>query len=634
MKRLFAWVGLMLLLTTAATAQGTPYISITSPGSGAQIANPSAGFGVSGTAGFLNDVITVQALDINNHVLTQTTTNNPQPEGQWAVSLAVNYSGEGAIVALSGNNATGSVDATARVFVTFGTPATAVPPTALPTVPPPTAAPPQPTAVPPQPPQSASISIASPPNGGVADVTSGTLTVTGTAVNVFENNVIVQVRDAYSRVLIQTATTANANGAWAAYLNLLIANGTPGSVRAWAQSPADGSVMAEAVVNVTFASTCSLRTDWPVYTVQAGDTLLSIATQVGSTTTELTVANCLSNPNTIYTGTQLYVPRLPSTPSTEPPQLTLISPAANTMVSAGPSLLVTGSTAGAAVGNTFVRAIDLTGTVLAESIVTVTQAPQSGPWSWQASLNSASIPAGTRLTVYAYAMNPDDGSVLVAAANPITFGAPFAAQPFLTITSPIPYAQLNGAAQSIAVTGRGGNLADVITVQAVNDAGEVMASATTNNPQGADGEWAVSLTVPETRRGRIVAISGNQATQSIQAYAAVDVVFGDPTLAATYVLLNTPLPQTVITASEPFVIVAGSTRGVFADRVMVNVLDENQNILLSAPAQVNLNTGAWTLTTAANTFITAQRRLSLQVIATTPDGGILAADRVVIETRP
>lgn len=621
MKRILAILGLMLLLTVAVSAQGSPYITITSPVSGSQLANPSAGFSISGTAGFLNDVITIQALDINNNVLAQTTTNNPQPEGQWAASLAVNYSGEGAIVALSGNNATGSIDATARVFVTFGTPVTAVPPTTQP-----------PATVPPA--QSASITIFSPPNGGIADVTSGTLTVTGSAANVFENNVIVQVRDAYGRVLVQTATTANSSGAWAAYLSLLIANGTSGSIRAYAQSPADGSTMAESVVNVTFTSTCTPRTDWPVYTVQAGDTLLSIATQVGSTTSELTVANCLSNPNLIYTGTQLYVPRLPSTVPAVPPELTITSPAANTAVSADPALLVTGSTAGVAAGNTFVRVIDPMGTVLAESIVTVTQAPPDGPWTWQTSLNTASIPAGTRLTVYAYALNSSDGSVLAAAANPISFGAPFAAQPFLTITSPLPYTQLNDAAQSVTVTGRGGNLVDVITVQALNDAGEVMATATANSPRGADGEWAVSLTVPETRRGRIVALSGNQATQSIEASTAIDVVFGDPTLAATYVLLNTPLPQSLITSTEPYVVVAGSLRGVFADRVTVNVLDEQQNILLAAPALVNLNTGTWTLTTSANTLITARRQLSLQVIATTPDGGILAADRVAISTMP
>ena len=137
MKRLLAVIGLMLLLTTAVAAQGSPYITITSPFSGEQIANPANGFGVSGNAGFLNDVITVQALDANNQILAQTTTNNPQPEGQWAASLMVSYNGPGRIVALAGNNATQSIDATAEVAVTFGAPATAVPPTAVPPTQPP-----------------------------------------------------------------------------------------------------------------------------------------------------------------------------------------------------------------------------------------------------------------------------------------------------------------------------------------------------------------------------------------------------------------------------------------------------------------------------------------------------------------
>ncbi len=617
MKRLIAVLGLTLLLTSTLAAQGSPYITISTPAPGAQILDPAAGVAISGTAGFLNDIITVQALNSANQVVAQTTTNNPSGEGGWAVTLPVPYTGSGRIVALSGNNATGSIDATAEVYVTFGL-ATATP---LPV---------QPTLAP-QPP---AITISSPQNGGVADVTSGTLTVTGTAINVFESNVVVQVRDAYSRTLVQTATTANANGAWTASIALLIANGSSGSIRAYSQSPADGSVMAEALVNVTFSSGCTVRTDWPVYTVKAGDTLFSIATSVGSTAAELTLANCLSNPNVIYTGTQLYVPRLPSGPSTVPPQLSISAPAANAIVNVGPVLLVTGTTTGVSEGNTFVRAIDPMGTVLAEQLVAVVQTAQNRQWTWQASLNSATIPSGTRLTIYAYAVDSVDGSVLVSDATPIFIGAPFAAQPFITITSPLPYVQLNDASRSVAVSGRAGSLVDVITVQALNDNGDVMASETTNNPQGADGEWAVSLTVPETKRGRIVAYSGNSATQSVEAYAAVDVIFGDPTLASTYILLNSPLPQTVITATDPYVTAAGSARGVFADRVFVNVLDENQNILLSAPVQVNLTTGTWTVTSTANASIRAQRRLSIQVIATTPDGGVLAADRINIETSP
>lgn len=57
---------------------------------------------------------------------------------------------------------------------------------------------------------------------------------------------------------------------------------------------------------------CTPRTDWPVYVVVGGDTLASIASSTGSTTAQLTSANCLSNANLIAVGQQLRVPTLPS----------------------------------------------------------------------------------------------------------------------------------------------------------------------------------------------------------------------------------------------------------------------------------------------------------------------------------
>lgn len=58
---------------------------------------------------------------------------------------------------------------------------------------------------------------------------------------------------------------------------------------------------------------CTARTDWPIYTVVAGDTLGTIAQRVGSTVNELTTGNCLANANSIQVGQQLRVPRLPQT---------------------------------------------------------------------------------------------------------------------------------------------------------------------------------------------------------------------------------------------------------------------------------------------------------------------------------
>ena len=56
---------------------------------------------------------------------------------------------------------------------------------------------------------------------------------------------------------------------------------------------------------------CQIRTDWSIYTVISGDTLMRIANRYGSTVTALTQANCLANANNIAVGQQLRVPVTP-----------------------------------------------------------------------------------------------------------------------------------------------------------------------------------------------------------------------------------------------------------------------------------------------------------------------------------
>ena len=63
---------------------------------------------------------------------------------------------------------------------------------------------------------------------------------------------------------------------------------------------------------------CVQRFFWPIYIVQSGDTLFSLAYATDSTVAELKLANCV-NGNLIYTGQVLYVPRLPiETPTITP----------------------------------------------------------------------------------------------------------------------------------------------------------------------------------------------------------------------------------------------------------------------------------------------------------------------------
>lgn len=74
---------------------------------------------------------------------------------------------------------------------------------------------------------------------------------------------------------------------------------------------------------VTAAPICTPNTTWPVYVVQAGDTLGSIASRSGTTADVLVAANCLSNPNVIVVGQRLRVPRSPVTPT--PPRTPTIA---------------------------------------------------------------------------------------------------------------------------------------------------------------------------------------------------------------------------------------------------------------------------------------------------------------------
>ncbi|HKZ82548.1 MAG TPA: LysM peptidoglycan-binding domain-containing protein [Anaerolineae bacterium] len=62
---------------------------------------------------------------------------------------------------------------------------------------------------------------------------------------------------------------------------------------------------------------CVPRLDWPIYIVQPGDTLFSIARVTGSTVDELVRANCLFDER-IYAGQALRVPRLPPPPTYTP----------------------------------------------------------------------------------------------------------------------------------------------------------------------------------------------------------------------------------------------------------------------------------------------------------------------------
>lgn len=66
------------------------------------------------------------------------------------------------------------------------------------------------------------------------------------------------------------------------------------------------------------ADECAIRTDWIVYSVKRGDTLGRIARGVDATVEELVEANCLENPDRLFSGQTLRVPKSPDLPTPTP----------------------------------------------------------------------------------------------------------------------------------------------------------------------------------------------------------------------------------------------------------------------------------------------------------------------------
>jgi LysM repeat protein len=61
----------------------------------------------------------------------------------------------------------------------------------------------------------------------------------------------------------------------------------------------------------TAAAQCIIRNDWPSYIVQRGDTVARIARAYGTDVNTLVAANCLANPNRIFSGQIIRVPPAP-----------------------------------------------------------------------------------------------------------------------------------------------------------------------------------------------------------------------------------------------------------------------------------------------------------------------------------
>ena|SRR5215212_4913686 len=56
---------------------------------------------------------------------------------------------------------------------------------------------------------------------------------------------------------------------------------------------------------------CIPPTGWIQYTIEAGDSLGALAQDTGTTMQDIITANCLSDPDTLFTGQVIYLPTLP-----------------------------------------------------------------------------------------------------------------------------------------------------------------------------------------------------------------------------------------------------------------------------------------------------------------------------------
>jgi heat shock protein HslJ len=234
---------------------------------------------------------------------------------------------------------------------------------------PPTEEPAQPPAVTP------TISITDPADGAVLDI-SNPIQVMGEGDGLFENNVVVQARDANGQVLAEEVTLLKmtreagaTGGTWTVTLDVKdVMPGTKGTIVAFSPDPKTGGNMAEASINVTFGT--------PV------EAMISIQQPTNGAVLDIT----------------------------QPVQ-------------------VSGEGQGLPEGNVAVQAVDANGNVLAQD-ATVLQGKDvgsGGKGSWSVSLDLSSVKPATQGQILAFGSDPKTGARLGQTAISVTFGEAVAA---------------------------------------------------------------------------------------------------------------------------------------------------------------------------------------------------------------
>ena len=210
------------------------WISITEPVHGAVLGVPDAVVVKGQARGLFENNVVVQAMDSEGNVLSEqaTVTDAAEPggTGNWSVEIVVPVKpgSEGLIFAFSNSPEDGSITASASVEVTYGADAEI----------------------------ESKIEITEPKESQVIDI-SAPFTVRGTGQGLFEGNVVVEAIDDGGNVLVQEAAVLSSEepggaGEWSVDLNVASDAVINGTIRAYSPSPADGSIMAESIIPVTF----------------------------------------------------------------------------------------------------------------------------------------------------------------------------------------------------------------------------------------------------------------------------------------------------------------------------------------------------------------------------------------------
>jgi hypothetical protein len=251
-------------------APGQALIAITEPDQG-QVVDIDQPVQISGKgAGLPEGNVVVEVLDAQGNQLAQAPTILQGPnvgtggEGTWSIELSIDVEPgtAGRIRAYSTSPLDGSVIAEDVVEVSLGRTAAVQP----------------------------YIRIDEPTQGALLDI-SEPVGVRGSGAGLIEGNVVVEALDAQGNLLAQQPTTlqgpdvgTGGEGTWSTELSIEAEPGTAGRIRAYNPSPLDGSIVAEASVEVSLGQTPAVESYIRIDSPAQGTTLdVSQPVQVSGT---------------------------------------------------------------------------------------------------------------------------------------------------------------------------------------------------------------------------------------------------------------------------------------------------------------------------------------------------------------